>query len=239
LGPSITEITSTYTEKPIIYASLIGNPSTGKTPALRAVSTPCYEVERSLGISSDSKLANGATTESIIQMLSVTQRVLSHYDEGNIFFGSFGRYKQGGEALDRAVYLELYNGSKFYNRDTKGSRTRCIDAQLNIVILVHGYAFANVIREEITSLNDGLSHRFFIGAPPQNMEVLDMSLASTVCNRKPAVTLASLFYFLDRFCQTPVRFKLTKDGFERFDELHLFFKRTTFKANSKNEFFTA
>ena len=63
-------------------------------------------------------MANGATTESIKQMLSESQKVLSRLDEGGIFFGSFGRYNPAGVALDRAVYLELSNGPEIFNRDT-------------------------------------------------------------------------------------------------------------------------
>ena len=135
LGPSTIEITPNYTEKPIIYAAVIGNPSTGKTPAMKAVVEPCYEVERAFGVNDkESKLANGATTECIIQMLSDHQRVLSHYDEGSAFFGSFGRYNKGGEALDRGVYLELYNGLKVFNRDTKQARSRVYNGQLNLAV---------------------------------------------------------------------------------------------------------
>lgn len=69
---------------------------------MKAVVNPCYEIERALGIDEKcSRLANGATTECIIQLLCDHQRVLSLYDEGSIFFGSFGRYNKGGEALDR------------------------------------------------------------------------------------------------------------------------------------------
>ena len=143
MGPSLIEITPTYREKAIIYASLIGNPSTGKTPALRTINSPCYEVERALGITTNSRLANGATTECIIQMLSQNQKVLSHFDEGNIFFGRFGRYKPGGEILDRAVYLELYNGNEVFNRDTKNLRGRAINPQLNLGLNCHGYVTKN------------------------------------------------------------------------------------------------
>ena len=227
LGPSTIQISMNYSEKPVIYAALLGNPSTGKTPALRLVTRACYEVEKALNISSDdSKLANGATVESTIQLLSEKSSVLSLYDEGSTFIGSIGRYNPNGVALERAVYLELYGCPEQYKRETKSSRVCALNPQLNICLMAHGYLFVDLIRGELTTLNDGLSHRFFIGAPPNDTSEVH-SLSSTKTNSCAEVSLANLIYLTKRLCDTPVIFQLDPDAFTRFDEFHVAFHKLT------------
>lgn len=240
LGPSITQINMNYNEKPVIYSALLGNPSTGKTPALKLVTRVCYEVEKALNVSmDDSKLVNGSTVESIIQILSEKRSVLSLYDEGSTFIGSIGRYNPNGVALERAVYLELYNGPEQYKRHTKSQSSSTENPQLNIGLMAHGYLFVDLIRGELTALNDGLSHRFFIASPPNDSYSEIHSLRSTKVNNCSEVSLVSMLYLIKRLCDSPVTFTLDPEAFDQFDKFHIAFRGITNLANSKNDFFPA
>lgn len=129
------------------------------------------------------------------------------------------------------VYNELYNGPEQLNRDTKNSRSRVINGQLNIGLNVHGFAFANLCKEETQTWSDGLSFRILPCYPLPNSNLENQSLGSSISRDTPKVSFASILYMVSMFCETPLRFKLTKDGFERFDELNLFFRKVTARAN--------
>jgi hypothetical protein len=79
-------------QKFVFYTALLGNPSTGKTPAMDLVLDAVYELERHDNIPDDeSQLANEATVEGLIDLLKKQQSILLFFDEGSYFFGSLGR----------------------------------------------------------------------------------------------------------------------------------------------------
>ena len=74
--------------------------------------------------------------------------------------GSFGRYNAGGASLDRAIYLELFNGSEQFRRDLCSKSSVIKNPRLNIGLLGHPSFFIKAMRDEQHTRDDGLMQPF-------------------------------------------------------------------------------
>jgi hypothetical protein len=107
----------------------------------------------------------GATVEALISMLEENNCILSLFDEASAFYGSFGRYSNGGALYERSIYLELFNAKDTFRRDLKNKKTRIANPRLNICLLGHPQFFVKAMREEQSNRDDGLMQRFLSCCP--------------------------------------------------------------------------
>ncbi len=90
------------------------------------------------------------------------------FDESSSFYGSFGRYSNGGALYERSIYLELFNGKETFRRDLTKKKTRIVNPRLNICLLGHPQFFVKAMREEQSNRDDGLMQRFLSCCPKPN-----------------------------------------------------------------------
>jgi len=107
----------------------------------------------------------GATVEALCSILEDNNCILSLFDESSAFYGSFGRYSNGGASYERSIYLELFNGKSTFKRDLKKEKTRIYNPRLNICLLGHPQYFVKAMREEQATRDDGLMQRFLFCSP--------------------------------------------------------------------------
>ncbi len=83
MGDLALKISPVFIIKFASYTILLGQPSTGKSQALKAFSTAAYSIENCSGISNtSSNLANSVTVEAVVEMLKNNKSILSFWDEG-------------------------------------------------------------------------------------------------------------------------------------------------------------
>ena len=127
-----------WTECARIWVGLVGNPSTRKSPILKAAIKPLRKRERELAaehaqelsrwlkLSKDEQMAvpqpirerrlvEDATIEALQTVLKDTSRgIMSVQDEMSGWFGRLEKYSTGGgSAADRAFWLQAYNGGGY------------------------------------------------------------------------------------------------------------------------------
>ena len=127
-----------WTECARIWVGLVGNPSTRKSPILKAASKPLREREKELAAEHTQKLSRwlklskdeqkaapepirerrlveDATIEALQTVLKDTSRgIMSVQDEMSGWFGRLEKYSNGGgSAADRAFWLQAYNGGGY------------------------------------------------------------------------------------------------------------------------------
>ena len=101
----------------------------------------------------------------MVSILAKKSCVLSLFDESSGLMGSFGRYNPGGASLDRAIYLELFNGADEFRRDLCNKSSVVTNPRLNISLLGHPSFFIKAMREEQQIRDDGLMQRFLSCCP--------------------------------------------------------------------------
>jgi hypothetical protein len=69
-----------------VYAGVIANPETGKTPALEIVTDAVYEFDN---VNAVSQVANGATVKGLIALLDDLNANVSFYDKASLLFMCF------------------------------------------------------------------------------------------------------------------------------------------------------
>lgn len=233
MGSSKISALDTFIEKFVVFSALLANPSTGKSPALKIISNSCYEIESTLGKEDkESNIANGGTVEALIELIKNLQFVLSMFDEGNAFLGSFGRYN-GGSSYDRSIFLELYNAPNFYNRDLKSARTRLVNPRLNLCLLGHPSTFIKLIKEERENFDDGLTQRFLICAPKP---LLNFTLSQIKSAERPRCSIVCILYTIFRINQDPKFYQLENDSFDEFEIYFNEFRQLISITNNKDAY---
>ncbi|HJW56905.1 MAG TPA: DUF3987 domain-containing protein [Burkholderiaceae bacterium] len=139
----------TWRESPRLWAAVVGDPSTQKSPPMSAVISPIEDIQRNyatqydfemgkwrdrLAIARKNKdtepeppqmrrlLAHDATTESLANILhSNPAGMLVVQDELSAWFGGMDAYRQAGTSKDRGFWLQAYNGAPYTVDRVKGS----------------------------------------------------------------------------------------------------------------------
>jgi hypothetical protein len=109
----------------------------------------------------------GATVESLLEVMSKNKNLYQIWDEFTNLIGSFGIYKPGGGAYDRAFFLSLYNGPKRIEHQTKKYTLNIENPRLSIFSAAHPHKISKMISEEIKMEEscDGFMSRFLICFP--------------------------------------------------------------------------
>ena len=157
----------TLKENFCVYAVLIGEPATGKSPCMNIVKKCLIQIENINGVDPLlSAVVTQGTVESLLfWMKKLGGSIASFFDESSQFIGSFGRYNGGGANYDRSIYLELANGGSDFRRDLKSERTIIKNPRLNLCINGHPSTFIEAFNAEksksfIKPLEPGISSRF-------------------------------------------------------------------------------
>ncbi len=136
MGEAEIVVMETFHTRVVFFTTLLANQSTGKTQALSIFSTLAHSIEKALNIPHvQSRIANCATIEGTIELLSKETQLITYNDEFASFIGGMGRYNNGGKEFDRSVFLQLFNAPQYYKRDLKQGRTQCNKPLLNITSL--------------------------------------------------------------------------------------------------------
>jgi hypothetical protein len=235
MGNSKIVATDTLSESFILYTACLGNPATGKTPALKIVTNAVYELDNANGIDpKESQVANGATVEGLIDLLNDFKSVISLYDEGASFLGTMGRYNNNGASYDRSVILELFNGLQRFNRDLKSGRQRIPNPRVNLALMSHIHVWYKLMIEERESFSDGLCQRFLLAAPEP---LYDIEFEDTIGIPQPKCSIVCLFYFIQKLNSIPIVYYFEDKAKIQFGRYFNGFRALCRLSNAQSEVF--
>jgi hypothetical protein len=176
----------TWLEAPRLWAAVVGDPSSKKSPPISAVLAPVERQQAAKAKEHDvavgrwqaacaaakkdkraeppapvmpRMLAHDATTEALALVLHTTPGgMLVVHDELSAFFGSMDAYRSNGSSKDRSFYLQSYNGAPFTVDRVKGA---IFVPHLSLSII--GGIQPGPMREIAAKLGeDGLLQRFMV-----------------------------------------------------------------------------
>lgn len=102
------EVRDDWREYASLYAMVIGDSGTAKTPALREALLPILQLPDDHG----SAWINDTTVEALAQLMQEKSRGITLYrDELSAWVRSFGQYRKGAGGSDEAFFLEAWSGA--------------------------------------------------------------------------------------------------------------------------------
>lgn len=172
-----------WTESARIWAALVGNPSTKKSPILSAATKPLLRIDGQMfrdwqqrvaeynGMSKDERMVEPAPKQKRLRIEDATVEgaqmvlegspdgVLCLQDELSGFFGAMDKYNGGkGSSADRAFWLRAFNGGEYaLNRVGRGS---ALIPNLSVCLL-GGIQPEPIRKVAADAHDDGLLQRLF------------------------------------------------------------------------------
>lgn len=236
----VIQIKPDWREPAVIWAAVIGESLSKKSPGFRAATAPLSaiqsgwvaecraELERLKAAGSDEgrsqprcrrAITNDATVEAIAGILDANPRgLLVANQELDQWFCSFTRYSGSGKASDRARWLPMYDADPLAV-DRKSSGT--IDIRRAAVSVVGGIQPAVLARAFTADARaSGLSARFLLASPPRPRQGwTDDSIPPEVLSDywRAVEQLLAVPMEPDEF-GNPARLMLTPDALEMFKQ---------------------
>ena len=200
LGPSIqVSPWGDWKERSILWACLIGAPSSNKSPAIDPLRDALRSVEQQMSTMSASGgskksriLISDVTTEKAGQLLADNPHgLICIRDELSGLLGGFGRY--GSSGADRAFWIEAYGGRRHVVDRVKHEEP--IDIPYCGISLVGGIQPDRLGSLLFAGDDDGLASRFLYAWPPQSPRrrtsiVPDAKMLADVFRRLREVSLS-------------------------------------------------
>ncbi|RNA24789.1 hypothetical protein BpHYR1_001524 [Brachionus plicatilis] len=237
MGMSYVTALRSLKETCVLYTSLIGLASTGKSPAMKIVKDAYRQVEKFSSVPYEkSKFINAATVEGLLRHTKSLKYVLSFFDEASTFFGAIAMYKGASSAsYDRSVFLELYNGPDVYQRDISGERLVLENPRLNLCLLGHPSLFIGLVTNEAQQNDDGLIQRFLLCAPDPGF--IDWN---TISNAGPkCCSLSVIFYLILKSNEKPIRYILDEEANHEFELIFSKYRKYVQHFHDKDGFLSA
>ena len=220
--------------KCIMYTMLAGNVSVGKSPIFTSFKEQLYNIEKMKNINdNESQITNCGTVVALIERVKQKGSVYTSFDEASTFWGSLGKYSDGGDQYDRSIFLELFGGSIFI-RDLKSERTIIKEPRLNITIAEHIDSLTEKMKWE-TKNCDGLMQRFLFCAPNPLFGVSNNEIRSS---RQPKISIIEILYTISEiFNQNdPMVMIYEEESLELMDKLIDSYRLMIEKANNLDNF---
>jgi hypothetical protein len=182
-----------FVELPIIWAVVVGDSGTAKSPAADPYSTIAQRIEddlysrfldevakfdESMDESPDEKskpvrpyfLVEDITIERLVENLNSSPRgLLLFQDELANWFGSFGRYKSAGGGSDSSKWLQMFDGRSVNNQRRTGTPR---DVRVRrAAVCVSGGIQPDILRTALSNpayIASGLAARLLFAMPPKH-----------------------------------------------------------------------
>jgi hypothetical protein len=183
--------------KCVMYTMLAGNVSVGKSPIFASFKEQLFNIEKMRNVNDDqSQITNCGTVVALIERVKKQGAVYSSFDEASTFWGSLGKYSEGGDQYDRSIFLELFAGGMFI-RDLKTERTMIREPRLNLTIAEHIDSLTEKMRWEVKNC-DGLFQRFLFCAPNPLFGVRSQDIRNV---EDPKVSVIEILYAISESFQ--------------------------------------
>jgi hypothetical protein len=197
--------TSDWNEPAHLWFSLIGGPSAGKTPSLKAMISVSRAIERDAEKEWRGEHANDqqppprprmmvmdATTEELQRLLADNPRgLMSVRDELSGWLSGFDRYRSNGKGSDRAFFLECWNGGAYVCDRAKFHEAPIRIEHASLAII--GGMVPDRLREALADTDDGLAARFlYVWPEPIPVEPLKDRGEIETCRRRGVLSRAAL-----------------------------------------------
>jgi len=215
------QIKSDWTEFPCIYAGLVAEPGSMKTPSIKPVLAPVRRKQREAARRSEEDpdiplehlYSTDLTVESVNAILSKNHRgILIHQDELVSWTNSDNQYR-GGRGADRQYWLKVWS-SEAVKVDRKSSAGCYVHSPF---ICVLGGIQPDMLSGMVDRLQrqDGFLHRLLI-VLPADVEETELSLASVPVEliREWEDTVDRLYCFGFDAENDPVTIPFTDEAFE-------------------------
>ncbi len=234
----VIEIKPDWREPAILWAAVIGESSSKKSPGFRAAVAPLYAVQNQwfdewraemdrfkAGGSDEGRspprcrqiVTGDSTVEAVAGVLADNPRgLLVGNQELDQWFASFTRYSGNGRASDRARWLPLYDADTLVvNRKSSGA-TNIRRAAVSVVGGIQPAVLCRAFTPEARA--SGLSARFLLAAPPRPRQGwTDDSIPPAVLSDYRRMVEQLLAVPMDRDEHGhPARLTLTPDALEMF-----------------------
>lgn len=215
------QIKSDWTEFPCIYAGLVAEPGSMKTPSIKPVLAPVRRKQREAARRSEDDpdiplehlYSTDLTVESVNAILSKNHRgILIHQDELVSWTNSDNQYR-GGRGADRQYWLKVWS-SEAVKVDRKSSAGCYVHSPF---ICVLGGIQPDMLSGMVDRLQrqDGFLHRLLI-VLPADVEETELSLASVPVEliREWEDTVDRLYCFGFDADNDPITIPFTEEAFE-------------------------